>query len=85
MQDRNFDDLRLWKKGARLRGLERKKVAEQLKDWYLKEDLSIRAISARTGRSYGSVHRMLGEAGVEFRPRGGDNRWPQRAALEAEE
>lgn len=35
---------------------------------------SIRALSEESGRSYGFVHRLLGEAGVEFRSRGGATR-----------
>jgi DNA-binding IclR family transcriptional regulator len=38
---------------------------------YTKEGLSIDAIAQKTGRSYGLVHRLLGEAGVTMRPRGG--------------
>lgn len=34
---------------------------------------SIREISETTGRSYGSVHRILSDAGVSFRSRGGSN------------
>lgn len=33
---------------------------------------SIREIAVSIGRSYGFVHRLLYDAGVEFRPRGGD-------------
>ena len=32
---------------------------------------SIREISEATGASYGKIHRLLGEAGVTLRPRGG--------------
>jgi DNA-directed RNA polymerase specialized sigma24 family protein len=35
---------------------------------------SIRQIAAVLGRSYGTVHRRLYEAGVAFRPRGGNRR-----------
>jgi hypothetical protein len=35
---------------------------------------SIRMLMAETGRSYGAIHRLLGEAGVTMRTRGGDNR-----------
>jgi hypothetical protein len=37
---------------------------------------TIRQIAAQLGRSYGCVHRLLGEAGVTFRPRGGRKRQP---------
>lgn len=39
---------------------------------------SIRAIAEETGRSYGWVHRLLGESGVIFRQRGGKPRDPRR-------
>lgn len=32
---------------------------------------SIREISEATGASYGKIHRLLNEAGVALRPRGG--------------
>jgi hypothetical protein len=32
---------------------------------------SVRAICKATGRSYGFVHKLLVESGVDFRPRGG--------------
>jgi predicted transcriptional regulator len=35
---------------------------------------SIRELAASTGRSYGFVHRLLSEAGVELRGRGGATR-----------
>jgi hypothetical protein len=35
---------------------------------------SIRAIAASTGRSYGFIHRLLTESGVQLRPRGGARR-----------
>mgnify|MGYP001436628772 CR=1 FL=1 len=35
---------------------------------------SIRALAQETGRSYGGVHRLLTDAGVTFRSRGGDRR-----------
>ncbi|MEV4415452.1 helix-turn-helix domain-containing protein [Catellatospora sp. NPDC049609] len=35
---------------------------------------SIRALAAATGRSYGFVHRVLAEAGVQLRKRGGPRR-----------
>jgi predicted transcriptional regulator len=34
----------------------------------------IRAIAEQTGRSYGAIHRMLSDAGVTFRARGGATR-----------
>jgi predicted transcriptional regulator len=35
---------------------------------------SIRALAASTGRSYGFVHRVLTESGVQLRQRGGARR-----------
>jgi hypothetical protein len=35
---------------------------------------SIRQIATSTGRSYGAVHKMLTEAGVVMKPRGGARR-----------
>lgn len=39
-----------------------------------KNGKSVRQLSTDNGVSYGKVHRMLLEAGVEFRPRGGYQR-----------
>lgn len=39
---------------------------------------SIRAIAEATGRSYGFVHRILGEADVKLRARGGHSRKKRR-------
>jgi transposase len=39
-----------------------------------KKGASIRQIADEFGRSYGNVHRMLREAGVELRGRGGSVR-----------
>ncbi|MEV6419084.1 helix-turn-helix domain-containing protein [Streptomyces sp. NPDC051662] len=67
----------LWKKRTPLKGLEREEAAKLLKKWYEKRGLSIRAICEETGRSFGFVHRMLSEAGVKLRSRGGKNRRPK--------
>lgn len=56
-----------------LPGPERDKVAAELKAQY-EAGISIRAIAESTGRSYGGVHRLLADAGVEFRSRGGAGR-----------
>lgn len=60
------------KKPARklLPGPERDKVAAELKAQY-EAGISIRALAESTGRSYGGVHSLLADAGVEFRSRGG--------------
>ena len=61
------------KKGARVTGNERTKLAGDLKKKYA-AGASIRALAEETGRSYGFVHRMLSESGVALRGRGGATR-----------
>ncbi|MFI6578284.1 helix-turn-helix domain-containing protein [Nocardiopsis sp. NPDC050513] len=60
-------------KGTRVSGEDRSALATRLKRRY-DEGESIRMLAAATGRSYGFVHRLLGEAGVELRGRGGATR-----------
>ncbi|MFJ3946200.1 helix-turn-helix domain-containing protein [Streptomyces griseoaurantiacus] len=54
----------------RLAGEARKKYAADLAERY-NSNHSIRSLMAESGRSYGFVHKLLSEAGVTFRPRGG--------------
>lgn len=61
------------KKGARITGGERNRLAADLKRKY-SSGSSIRELAGETGRSYGFVHRMLSEAGVSLRGRGGATR-----------
>jgi hypothetical protein len=61
------------KKGARITGGDRNKLAADLKRRYA-SGASIRDLASETGRSYGFVHRMLSEAGVALRGRGGATR-----------
>ncbi len=61
------------KKGARVTGSDRSKLAGDLKKKYTSGS-SIRALAEETGRSYGFVHRMLSESGVQLRGRGGATR-----------
>src|ERR1700755_1690571 len=61
------------KKGARITGNTRDKLAADLKKKYEK-GASIRALAESTGRSYGFVHRVLSESGVTLRGRGGATR-----------
>ena len=61
------------KKGTRVTGSERSELASELKRRY-DEGESIRSLAAATGRSYGFVHRLLTEAGVTLRGRGGATR-----------
>ncbi len=61
------------KKGSRITGSERDKLASDLRKKY-DSGLSIRALAESTGRSYGFVHRMLSESGAPLRGRGGATR-----------
>ena len=76
------------KKGIRVTGMDRSKLATQLGKRYDSGE-SIRSLAASTGRSYGFVHRILTETGVTLRGRGGatrrrkikvKHRGPRRAA-----
>jgi hypothetical protein len=60
-------------KGARISGPQRDKLAADLRKKY-EGGQSIRALADSTGRSYGFVHRILSETGVELRGRGGATR-----------
>ena len=61
------------KKGARITGASRDKLANQLTKRY-EGGASIRDLAASTGRSYGFVHRILSESGASMRGRGGATR-----------
>ena len=61
------------KKGARITGPARAKLATDLRKAYDK-GRSIRELAETHGRSYGFVHRVLSESGVELRGRGGATR-----------
>jgi hypothetical protein len=65
------------KKGARITGADRTKLAADLKKKY-SSGMSIRALAAETGRSYGFVHRILTENDVDLRGRGGATRGKTR-------
>ena len=66
------------KKGARITGSERTKLAADLKKAYDK-GTSIRELADKHGRSYGFVHRLLSESGATLRSRGGANRNSKKA------
>ncbi len=66
------------KKGSRVTGTDRDKLAADLKRKY-DSGTSIRALAEETGRSYGFVHRMLTESGVTLRGRGGATRGRNRS------
>jgi hypothetical protein len=61
------------KKGTRVTGADRAKLASDLKKRYNSGE-SIRSLAASTGRSYGFIHRILSENGVALRGRGGATR-----------
>ena len=65
------------KKGTRVTGADRTKLASELQKRYSAGE-SIRALAASTGRSYGFIHRILAESGVTLRSRGGATRGPPR-------
>lgn len=68
------------KKGSRVTGTAREKLAADLKKKY-EDGASIRALAEETGRSYGFVHRMLSESGVALRGRGGATRGKKAASV----
>ena len=61
------------KKGTRVIGVDRSRLGSLLGKRYDSGE-SIRSLAASTGRSYGFVHRLLTESGVELRRRGGATR-----------
>lgn len=66
------------KKGARITGTERTKLASDLRKQYDK-GRSIRELADSSGRSYGFVHRVLSESGATLRGRGGATRTTAKA------
>ena len=67
------------KKGTRVTGTDRAKLASDLKKRYDAGE-SIRSLAASTGRSYGFVHRILTENGASLRGRGGATRGKARSS-----
>ncbi len=67
-------------KGKRITGSDRARLAKSFKKQYT-GGASIRELADQTGRSYGFVHRLLIDEGVELRGRGGATRG--KAAEEA--
>jgi hypothetical protein len=61
------------KKGSRVTGGDRAKLAADLKRKY-EAGQSIRLLAEGSGRSYGFVHRILSESGATLRGRGGATR-----------
>ena len=66
-------------KGSRITGAQRTTLASQYAKRYAAGD-SIRKIADDAGRSFGFVHGVLKEAGVELRGRGGATRGARKAA-----
>jgi Helix-turn-helix domain len=66
------------KKGTRVTGADRTKLASDLKKRYSAGE-SIRSLASSTGRSYGFIHRILSESGVALRGRGGATRGKAKA------
>lgn len=60
-------------KGQRVTGPDRDKLTRELKKKY-QAGSSIRELAAETSRSYGFVHRLLKDGGVDLRGRGGATR-----------
>lgn len=60
-----------------VRGDERRELTEYVTVEYEKGQ-SIRGIASTIGRSYGFVHRLLAEADVDFRTRGGARKGPRK-------
>jgi hypothetical protein len=66
-------------KGSRITGAQRTTLASQYAKRYAAGE-SIRKIADDAGRSFGFVHGVLKEAGVELRGRGGATRGTKKAA-----
>lgn len=60
-------------KGRRITGAERETLTNELQARYT-NGASIRELAADTGRSYGFIHMLLVESGVQLRGRGGPTR-----------
>jgi len=67
------DNVAELKKGSRVTGSERDKLAADLRKKY-DSGQSIRLLAEGSGRSYGFVHRILSESGTSLRGRGGATR-----------
>ena len=70
---REGHDVAELKKGSRVTGGDRDKLATDLKKKY-EQGSSIRLLAESSGRSYGFVHRILSESGASLRGRGGATR-----------
>ncbi|MCL3861951.1 helix-turn-helix domain-containing protein [Actinotalea sp. K2] len=70
-------------KGSRITGDGRKDLASSLVERYSRGE-SIRSMAQDIGRSYGFVHGVLSEAGVQMRARGGATRGAAAEARRAQ-
>jgi hypothetical protein len=70
---RGGHDVAELKKGTRVTGGDRDKLAADLKRKY-EGGQSIRVLAQSSNRSYGFVHRILSESGATLRGRGGATR-----------
>lgn len=61
-------------KWARLHGETRTVFQDECVQMYETHRMSLRQIAQETGRSYGSIHALLLDAGVRLRPRGNPHR-----------
>lgn len=66
------------KKGTRVTGSERDRLAADLRKKY-DGGQSIRRLAEASGRSYGFVHRILSESGTSLRGRGGATRGKKKS------
>ena len=69
-------------RGSRVTGAQRAELAARLGQRYAAGE-SIRAIAEGTGRSFGFVHGLVKESGVDLRSRGGATRGPAARAATA--
>lgn len=58
-------------RASRITGVKRTRLAGYGAWRYLKRNASVRELAQDWGRSYGFVHRLLKEVGVQFKSRGG--------------
>ena len=65
------------KKNVRISGMKRTKLTRDVADRY-GAGASIRDLADHYGRSYGFIHRLIGESDVTLRGRGGSHRLADR-------
>ena len=65
------------KKNVRISGMKRTKLTRDVAERYV-AGASIRDLADHYGRSYGFIHRLVGESEVALRGRGGSHRLADR-------